>query len=96
MSEQIKEGGAVFFGLVIGWITSVTFHSNYEHLSNKEIATIIGILGGAAITKTFSKESNQFSMYCVGMFVGFAIHIIISQAFWGGEVWRTVCNCCSK
>ena len=84
--DIINDGGAVWFGLVIGWITSVTFHSHTEH-GIKDIATIIGIIGGASVTKLFSKTNTQFSMYCVGMAIGFIIHILVSIIFWNGEVW---------
>jgi hypothetical protein len=84
--KLINDGGAVWFGLIIGWITSVTFHSQPEH-GIKEIATIIGIIGGATVSRTFGNTNTQFSMYCVGMAIGFIIHVIISISFWDGRVW---------
>jgi len=86
MKDIINDGGAVWFGLVIGWITSVSFHSQSEH-SIQQIATILGAVGGAAVTRLFQKTETQFSMYCVGMAFGFFIHVLISILFWNGKVW---------
>jgi len=86
LKDKINDGGAVWFGLVIGWITSLTFHSHSEH-AIKDIATIIGVVGGAAVTKLFAKTNTQFAMYCIGMAVGFIIHILVSILCWHGEVW---------
>ncbi|QEC76513.1 hypothetical protein [Mucilaginibacter ginsenosidivorax] len=74
----INDGGAVWFGLVIGWITAVTFYDGKSH-DIKDLAVIISALGGAAITKIFSKTETQFSMYCVGMAFGFFIKVIFSH-----------------
>jgi hypothetical protein len=86
LNDLINNGGAAWFGLVIGWITSVTFHSTQQH-GTKEIATIIGIIGGASVTKLFSKTNTQFSHYCVGLALGFIFHILVSLIFWHGKVW---------
>lgn len=78
LTKLIIDGGAVWFGLVIGWITAATFYSKYNHSPN-ELPIIIGALGGATLTKIFSKTETQFSMYCVGMAFGFFIEIFVTR-----------------
>ena len=82
--DKVNDGGAVWFGLVIGWITAVTFYTQGEH-SIKDLSVILGVIGGAAITKLFSKTDTQFSMYCVGMAFGFFIQVVIISIH--GKVW---------
>lgn len=82
--DLINDGGAVWFGLVVGWITAVTFYSQGEH-AIKDLSVILGVIGGAAITKIFSKTDTQFSMYCVGMAIGFFIQVGIIA--FHGKTW---------
>jgi hypothetical protein len=62
--------GAACFGIVIGWITyrSLRF-STSKGLG--DIATVIGAVGGAAVTGIFPSRTGAFGAYCVGLFVGF-------------------------
>lgn len=84
--KDVDLGGAVWFGLVIGWIASVTFHSQPVH-SLKDIAVVLAAIGGAAVTKLFPNSSAQFTFYCVGTAFGFFIHVGVSISCWGGKVW---------
>lgn len=67
--------GAFCFGLVIGWITYRTLRRK-DGAALSDIAGVIGAVGGAAITGLFVKE--VFSMYCVGLAVGFFLYLIVS------------------
>jgi uncharacterized membrane protein YeaQ/YmgE (transglycosylase-associated protein family) len=68
--------GALMFGLVVGWITYRTLrHSEKTGLS--DIATVIGAVGGAAVTKLFPKDQGEFGMYCIGLTAGFFLYIVV-------------------
>ncbi|UOQ99696.1 hypothetical protein MUN81_09415 [Hymenobacter sp. 5317J-9] len=85
----IIDGGAVWFGLVIGWITAVTFYSTQGHTS-KELAAIVAVITGAAISKLFSKTDTQFSMYCVGLALGFIIQVVLIACY--GKIWPVLAH----
>jgi hypothetical protein len=69
--------GAICFGFVVGWVTYRTLRrSNVSGLS--DLATVIGAVGGAAVTGLFSKESGAFGSYCVGLAVGFFLYFVVS------------------
>lgn len=62
--------GALAFGLVVGWVTSSTLRrAKRDGLT--DISTVIGAVGGAAITGLFAKETGAFGVYCVGLAIGF-------------------------
>jgi uncharacterized membrane protein YeaQ/YmgE (transglycosylase-associated protein family) len=69
--------GAVCFGLVVGWVTYRTLRrSKTNGLS--DIATIVGAVGGAAITTLFPAGKDVFGAYCIGLAVGFFGYLIVS------------------
>src|SRR2546426_1732817 len=66
--------GAFCFGVVIGWVTYRTL----RFASNKslgDIATVVGAVGGAAVTALFPKETGAFGAYCVGLLIGFFAYL---------------------
>jgi uncharacterized membrane protein YeaQ/YmgE (transglycosylase-associated protein family) len=69
--------GAVCFGLVVGWVTYRTMRrSKTNGLS--DIATIIGAVGGAAVTTLFPTKDQLFYAYCIGLAVGFFTYLAFS------------------
>jgi uncharacterized membrane protein YeaQ/YmgE (transglycosylase-associated protein family) len=69
--------GAICFGLVIGWVTYRTLRrSKTNGLS--DIATIIGAVGGAAVTTLFPSASDLFGAYCIGLAIGFFAYLVSS------------------
>ncbi len=62
--------GALLFGVVIGWVTYRTLRHNKE-VGLGDIATVIGAVGGAAITALFPASTGTFGAYCVGLALGF-------------------------
>lgn len=66
--------GALCFGIVIGWITYRTLRrSKTSGLS--DIATVLGALGGAAVTALFSRDTGEFGSYCIGLLIGFFAYL---------------------
>ena len=74
--------GALCFGLVIGWITYRTLRRKEGASALADISTVIGAVGGAAVTALF-KSGPLFGMYCIGLAVGFFLYFIIGLAVWG-------------
>ena len=72
----IEGWGALCFGLVIGWVTYRTLRRKSESSSLSDIATVIGAVGGAAVTALF-KVGELFGAYCIGLAIGFFLYFII-------------------
>jgi len=70
-----QEGGALLFGVVVGWVAYRTLRrSAASGLS--DIATVIGAVGGAAITGLFPALTDLFGSYCIGLAIGFFGYLI--------------------
>jgi len=75
MQDTLTVTGASLFGVVIGWVTYRTLRrSSVSGLS--DIATVIGAVGGAAVTKLFPTETGVFGAYCIGLAVGFFAYLV--------------------
>ena len=68
--------GAGCFGVVMGWITYRTLRRREGAALMSDMATVIGAIGGAAITALF-KSPDLFGIYCIGLFVGFFAYFIV-------------------
>lgn len=74
MSNDFPLFGAFCFGLMIGWVTYRTLRrSKVGGLS--DIATVIGAVGGAAVTGLFPEKTPLFGWYCIGLAVGFFAYL---------------------
>jgi hypothetical protein len=68
---------ALCFGVVVGWVTSRTLRrSTSSGLS--DIATVIGAVGGAAITGIYKPSADAFGYYAIGLAAGFFAYLIIA------------------
>jgi len=76
--------GALCFGAVMGWITYRTLRRREGLAALSDIATVIGALGGAAITALFSSQ-ELFGWYCVGLFVGFFSYFVVGLSVKDGD-----------
>ncbi len=72
----IEAVGAICFGLVVGWITYRTLRRTGETVALSNIASVIGAVGGAAITSIFP-DKKVFSYYCVGLAAGFFLYLLL-------------------
>jgi hypothetical protein len=76
--EWITFFSALLFGVVVGWITYRTLrHASTTGLS--DIATVIGAVGGAAITGLFPHANGAFNGYCIGLFLGFFLYFTTAR-----------------
>jgi len=69
--------GSLCFGIVIGWIVYRTL-ARAPQSGLSDIAAVIGAIGGATVTGLYSKDSDQFATYCIGLLVGFFSYLIVS------------------
>lgn len=76
--------GALCFGLVVGWISYRTLRRKEGAAALSDIATVIGAIGGAAITALFKNEV-LFGLYCIGLAVGFFAYFIVGLFVFGKE-----------
>jgi hypothetical protein len=76
--------GALCFGLVIGWITYRTLRRKEGSTALSDISTVIAAVGGAAVTALFKSETI-FSMYSIGLAIGFFLYFIVSLFVSGKE-----------
>jgi NhaP-type Na+/H+ or K+/H+ antiporter len=67
--------GGVAFGLVIGWVTYGFLRRN-DRKTLTDITTIIGAIGGAAVTGIFQPATGAFAGYCVGLALGFFGYLV--------------------
>jgi len=68
--------GPFAFGLVVGWVTYRTLRHREGSTSLSDIATVIGAVGGAAVTTLFQNEVT-FAWYSVGLAVGFFLFYVL-------------------
>jgi len=68
--------GAVCFGFVIGWVTYRTLRRKSGAAALSDIATVIGAVGGAAVTTLFPGE-YLFAGYSIGLAIGFIGYLIV-------------------
>jgi hypothetical protein len=68
MDEQTL--GAHLFGAVVGWVTYYTLAHSKSH-GVKDIAVVIGSVGGAAVLSLFPAQTSLFGAYGVGLAAGF-------------------------
>jgi uncharacterized membrane protein YeaQ/YmgE (transglycosylase-associated protein family) len=73
--------GAVCFGVVVGYITYRTLKRRTGPAQLSDIATVIGAIGGAAITSMFdNRDTDAFGWYSIGLLIGFVAWLLISLA----------------
>lgn len=78
--------GAALFGLVIGWVTYRTLRRSTEAVAVSDIATVVGAVGGAAVTGLFGNQ-NLFAWYSIGLAVGFFAYLIVAVTFLKDVRW---------
>ena len=76
--------GAAFFGLVVGWITYRTLRRREGAAQLSDIATVVGAVGGAAVTAVFD-DADLFGAYAIGLAVGFFAYFGVAYSIEGKE-----------
>jgi hypothetical protein len=76
--------GAGCFGAVVGWITYRTLRRKEGAAALSDIATVIGAVGGAAVTTLFN-SATLFASYSIGLAIGFAGYLVVSVIVYGKD-----------
>ena len=76
--------GAVFFGLVIGWISYRTLRLTAGTNLLSAIAIIIATVGGAAVI-TLLKDEVMFGWYAIGLAIGFLVYFALGLGLYGKQ-----------
>ncbi len=75
---DIDAVGAACFGWVIGWVTYRTLRRREGNAAMSDIATVIGAVGGGAVTALWPAGSGgTFSWYSIGLFIGFFLYYLV-------------------
>ncbi len=83
---MIVQVGAFCFGLVVGWITYRTLRRTGEIVALSNIATVIGAVGGAAVTGLFDSK-ELFAWYSIGLTMGFFLYLILGHTIFKNSPW---------
>jgi uncharacterized membrane protein YeaQ/YmgE (transglycosylase-associated protein family) len=78
--------GALLFGVVVGWVTYRTLRRRGEVVALSDIASVIGAVGGGWVTTQFSSPL-VFGWYCIGVFVGFFLYLIVGVTVFKDVTW---------
>lgn len=68
--------GAFGFGAILGWFLYFTNRYRKE-VELGDVATLAGVLGGAAILALFPAKTDLFGAYGIGLFVGFFGYFVV-------------------
>ena len=76
--------GALCFGLVVGWVTYRTLRRREGASTLSDISTVIGAVGGAAVTSLFA-DTDMFAGYSIGLAIGFFVYFIVGLTVYGKD-----------
>jgi hypothetical protein len=76
--------GAVFFGLIIGWISYRVMRLAAGTSVLSAIAIVIAIVGSAAVI-TLLKDEVMFGWYAIGLAIGFLVYFALGLRLYGKE-----------
>jgi uncharacterized membrane protein YeaQ/YmgE (transglycosylase-associated protein family) len=79
---SLAHWGALCFGLVVGWITYRTLRRREGTAALSDIATVLGAVGGAAVTAVFP-DPALFGAYSIGLAIGFFAYLAVAAAVYG-------------
>jgi uncharacterized membrane protein YeaQ/YmgE (transglycosylase-associated protein family) len=82
----VPEIGAICFGIIVGWITYRTLRRTGETVALSNIATVIGAIGGGAVTALF-KSPELFGWYSIGLVVGFFGYLLLATWVFDQNTW---------
>lgn len=82
----VQSIGAVAFGVVVGWVTYRTLRRRSSAVELSDIATVIGAVGGAAVTALF-QNGDLFGWYAIGLAVGFFGYLLLGVTVFHDVDW---------
>jgi hypothetical protein len=75
--EMITIIGAGTFGALIGWYLYYVNRQRKSDVQLGDLTTVLGIVGGGAVTALFEAKSVMFGAYGIGLAVGFFSYLIV-------------------
>jgi hypothetical protein len=78
--------GALCFGIIIGWVTYRTLRRQGETVALSNIASVIGAVGGGAVTALFSSPA-LFGWYSIGLLIGFFGYLVFAAIVFRDVKW---------
>jgi hypothetical protein len=69
--------GAGGIGIIIGWHVYMINRYRKGDVQLSDLVTLLGILGGGAITALFPARTDLFGAYGIGLFCGFFAYFIM-------------------
>jgi NhaP-type Na+/H+ or K+/H+ antiporter len=83
---SIEEVGALCFGVVVGWIVYRTLRRTTDKAGVSDLATVIGAIGGAAVTTHFHSD-RLFGFYSIGLAAGFFVYLVLGHTLFKNSLW---------
>ena len=77
--------GAGSFGMLIGWYVYFINRYRKADVQLSDLATVVGVLGGAAVLALFPASSPLFGAYGIGLGIGFFGYFLVLVYL----VWRS-------
>jgi hypothetical protein len=77
MATTLQALGAIGFGVLIGWYVYYINRYRTGGVELGDLATVVGIVGGAAILALFPAGSDLFGAYGIGLFIGFFGYFLV-------------------
>jgi hypothetical protein len=75
---MVDDLGAALFGLVVGWITYRTLRRTTGATHISDLASVIGAIGGGAITSLFQQSATLLAYYGIGLSAGFFGYLLVA------------------
>jgi hypothetical protein len=76
-ASTIQLLGAGGFGFLIGWYVYFINRHRKGDVQMSDLVTLIGIIGGGAVTGLFPQRTDLFGGYGIGLFAGFLTYFIV-------------------
>src|SRR5258708_29277666 len=76
--------GAVFFGLIVGWIAYSILRQRADAPWTQDLIALLGIIAGAAVL-AFFRDDVLFGWYAVGLFIGFFASFAVGVILYGKQ-----------
>lgn len=77
MERAITLWGAGAFGFLLGWYVYYINRYRKGDVQLSDLVTLVGVLGGAAVTALFQAGSALFGAYGIGLAAGFFFYFIV-------------------
>jgi uncharacterized membrane protein YeaQ/YmgE (transglycosylase-associated protein family) len=81
----VESIGSFLFGIIIGWVTYRTLRRTGETVAVSNIASVVGAVGGAAVTGLF--KGSLFGWYCIGLAIGFFGYLVLAVTVLQNVTW---------